>query len=181
MTEELRTQMDALRTIAPRLNQSSEDAARIIAEMHAFLEGLNLGIVGEGHCYKSASHIEHDPDDNINPASRRRQVASYLVYDRGPVGNAFSIHVRHDTSAPDPYDQAGGYEVVDTDAESWGSCSRNDRLKAFATLPTLLESIFKNATRAAEEAEKTTGLVRETMSSLGIEPTQVKKGSKTRG
>jgi hypothetical protein len=159
MTEELRTQMESLRAIAPRLNGATNQAAAAIKAADDFLADLSLGVPALGGPYEERSAA--DPDD---AATAKDVVFSYLAYGRLGVTGRYSIHVVERTERPvvDGWGNIESWEVIGEDARAWSGCPRDQKLKSFAKLPALLGNIADEAKLLAEKAEETGALV-ETM------------------
>jgi hypothetical protein len=159
MTEELRAKMEELREMAPRLNKTSDSASAIIKAVEEFLNKLGIGIPGLGPWFQS--HVE-DTDDGP------REYNWYLAY--GRLHGNFCIHVQVQ-KCKEEMSTYGFMDNVLLDQELvvWSSCSRDVKLKSFATLPSLLTNILNNAKEQAEAADKAAGTVGEMLATLGIE------------
>jgi hypothetical protein len=160
MTEELRAKMEELRAIAPRLNKTSDSASTLIRTVETFLDDLGIGVSGTSRCFDQ--ELAQGWEDDVT-----RTMFSYLAY--GRVRGDFRIHVLRQTTHEEMNTFGFMGDVVDAEEEvHWSSLSREDKLKSFAQLPSLLDSILSNAKSQVEEADKAAATVGEMLSTLGV-------------
>jgi hypothetical protein len=156
MTDELREKIESLRAITPRLNKAIDAAAATIKTANDFLAEVGIGVSGESSCYTSEPH-PNPPDHRV------WQVDSHLAYGRYGSDGKFCIHIVCLDQASDDGDN---WEILGRQSWAWGSLSREEKLKSFAMLPSLLDNIVANALRITEEAEKAEATIRKTMDAL---------------
>src|SRR4051794_21844527 len=92
MTEQLREQIERLRSVAPKLNAATEEAARVLQEVEKFLgEVLSLGISA------TSSDFHEEPADPSD-AGDERIIVYRLAYDR--LHGKFQFHTLEQTQEP---------------------------------------------------------------------------------
>jgi hypothetical protein len=163
MTDKMRKKMESLRAITPRLNKATDAAAATLKAVDEFLAELGVGVPAASSAFKQwpVEAAERGGTPNLGQYS--------LAYDRTHFcSNRFCIHVLEQTFTTDGNGQID--DLIDETQHNWASFSRADKLKAFAELPSLIDSIASEATRIAERAEKAEATVRETMAALGSGP-----------
>jgi hypothetical protein len=142
MTDELKLRMARLREIAPRLNNATDQASRLVAMVEKFLaDELHIGIATESSEFNSWSAGKDEAD-------RHQVICQTLAF--GRVGAAFRIHVVDETRIMD--DDGSWGESVARLQTPWPACGRETKLRAFEKLPELLDNIIKETERLAETA-----------------------------
>jgi hypothetical protein len=152
MTSELQKRLRALREIAPRLNNATDEANRIVGMVDNLLKELRLGISAESHCFDARrEQIVDDEDGHVTD----QETCRHLAY--GRVQGSYGIHILETISqAP----QGGKLEHVDENRIPWSSCDRETRLEAFKELPDLLDLLLKEATNVVGMAERTAEMIK---------------------
>ncbi len=145
MTDELKKRMARLRELAPRLNNATDQASRLVAMVDKFLvEELHIGISAESTEFNSWS-TGKDEDDN------ERVIRQTLAF--GRVGAGYRIHVVEETVIVDK--EGRGQELIGKQATAWPSCGRETKMRAIEKLPELLDKIIQETERLAETAGDT--------------------------
>ncbi len=164
MTEELRKRMASLRSIAPKLNQATDSAAAVISKLEAFLGELHVGIEGRAEAYDARA----DPDAD---EERPQTIRSRMAY--GRINDKFAIHVVRETWTKvvisiswRENDPNAKPEFVSEERVAWSSVGRQEKLKAFATIEELLDSIEGNAKEVEEKANEASGKLNEMLKTL---------------
>jgi len=151
MTDELKKRMERLRLIAPRLNNATDQASKLVAMVERFLaEELRIGVAAKTSEF-------HSWDEGTTDEGESRRVIQTLAF--GRVGPGYRIHVVTETGV---VDAAGKWQETTQRAETlWPSCSRETKLKAFEKLPELLDAIIASAEEPAQTADETASKVEE--------------------
>jgi hypothetical protein len=151
MTEELKKRMARLREIAPRLNNTTDQASKLVAMVETFLaQELKIGVAAKTSEFNSW-------DEGATDDGESRRSIQTLAF--GRVGAQYRIHVLNETGI---LDAAGCWQETTQKVETlWPSCSRETKLKAFEKLPELLDAIIANAERLAKTALETASQVEE--------------------
>src|SRR5262249_4278661 len=148
MTDELKRRMARLREIAPRLNASTDQASRLVAQVEKFLvEELHIGVSAE-ICYEE---LPAGTDDDNHVLRMRHSLAF------GRSGGSLRIHVLRESVAVD--EASSTRTTLAQERMLWPSCSRETKLKAFEKLPELLDRIIEEAERLAQTSESTRAAV----------------------
>ncbi len=145
MTDELKQRMARLRAIAPRLNNATDQASKLVALVERFLtEELRIGISAESSGFNSWSAGKDEDGKSL-------MVHQTLAF--GRVNGAYRIHVVDELRIVD--DEGGPQGLVSRQATLWPSCGREIKLRAVEKLPELLDKIINETERLAETAGET--------------------------
>jgi hypothetical protein len=145
MTDELKKRMARLRELAPRLNNATDQASRLVATVEKFLvEELHIGISAESTEFNSWSTGKDEHDNE-------RVVRQTLAF--GRVGAGYRIHVVEETAIVD--NEGRRQELIGKQATPWPSCGRETKMRAIEKLPELLDRIIQETERLAETAGDT--------------------------
>lgn len=149
MTDELQRKMDALRAAASKLNAATNQAAKTVSALDQFLgEELSLGVSARSSCFHQESAPRIDDDEDLDAGER--SIFSYLAY--GRVAGTFRLHVLDSIQRRT---EAGAWEELQVQETYWSSCSREVKLRSFACLPELLETLTKITESMASGAMET--------------------------
>lgn len=151
MTEELRQRLASLRTIAPQLNNATNDASAVVQSVERLLgEELSLGV----------SAVSSEFDVSVEPITNsdgdNALTRSHLAY--GRVAGKYRVFILRNS-----FDEDSG-EPLCSGQTPWSSAPREDKLLSFSKLPELLGLIADGAKRLADESTKT---VSEVLSLIG--------------
>jgi hypothetical protein len=151
MTDELKKRMARLREIAPRLNNTTDQASKLVAMVEKFLaEELRIGLGAK------TSEFNAWDEGNTEDGESRRTIQNLAF---GRVGAQYRIHVITETGI---LDAARCWQETTQRVETlWPSCSRETKLKAFEKLPELLDAIIASAENLAKTADETASQVEE--------------------
>lgn len=159
MAEELNGRLDVLRAIAPRLNQATDEATRIVLAVEDLLvKQLGIGISAESECL-NYHHVVVERDGE-------REIVAFQYLAFGRVLGSYRIHVLN----REQYLEDNSWEVRSEERTPWGSCSREEKLDAFQKLPQLLDEIINKAERLAKAADETAVKVKEFGLDISPEP-----------
>lgn len=138
-SEELRAAVESLRSLAPRLNQVTDDANAIVRDVEHFLnEECSLGV----HACVNIKRYDADNDAGEWLEYRRvgpRYRIAFVVSDEG--GNDVSV-------------------------KAWSDCPRQEKLQSFAVLPALLAKVAASVEAELKKAEDTAKAVSSTLAVL---------------
>jgi hypothetical protein len=144
MAESLRSQIARLRELAPRLNDVTDKANRLVQIVEKLLgEELSLGVSG------SAVISDHAQDGN-------RQTVR-LLYSR--YDGKFRLHI-HDYTLLDD-----GQEFETNTV--WSSAARDVKLAAFQKIPDLLADITQKVEQAIEQTEGAGRTIQDLIAAIG--------------
>ena len=146
--DKLQRSIGHLRVLAPRLNQVTDDAARVVQRVEKFLnEECKIGVPAyyavnegfEGEVYRQIAYMRH--------GDRFRIVVRHFKYVTS------SGELVHDRELQQPL-------VDNVEATAWSECPRGTKLETFPYLPFLLDEVrkevetsIKNATEASAAIE----------------------------
>jgi hypothetical protein len=157
MTGGLRDKLASLRDLAPRLNATVDQASEVVRHVDEYLEGLGLGVSAMAPPFDDRpTPPPSGPEEGVEP-----RVSSHLAY--GRLNGSFRIHVVERTGRKD---SRGDREAEADRPVAWSSCPREAKLRAFATLPDLLDEIATSAQRLVAVADSTAVTVGEILASL---------------
>jgi hypothetical protein len=157
MTNELTSQLLALRGVAPRINSVLDDVNDIIKRVErALVTEMAIAVVASTADAFSERRLNMK-DAETGEITEYRQ-DRYLSY--GRIGGEYCIHVtellfKRDGERWRP-PQPGTSEQI-----PWSQCDRETRLKAFVKLPQLLARIIRANEKLAELADETAKKVEE--------------------
>lgn len=161
MTAEMRKKLERLRAVAPRLNQATTEAGRVIEAVEKFLGELSLGITAE-HLI-AARPPDARPDSDPDEERPLEEIDARFVY--GKYAGGFRLLVRDVLTRRSEIGQWVDVEVLDE--TPWPSCPRELKLASFARLPALLDTIISKAEDLAEKSEGTSQVVRDLLDAMG--------------
>lgn len=158
MTYELKDTFRRLREVAPELHSTLEQAGDQVAYLESLLgEQLQVGVRACGVEYDQSSFLR---DDDIGRSS------SYLAYER--CGGRWRI-----VSVVEEFVQVDGvWRGIESTREAtpWASCPMETKLRAFATLPSLLDALGVRIEHLLEQLPAATEVVVIFRAALGIMP-----------
>ncbi len=142
MNDELKSRMERLRRLAPRLNSATDQAARLGNLVEKFLvDELRMGISAESSPFNTWS----TGSDEVGNEQRTIQTLAF-----GRASGGYRLHVVEATERVDAL--AGAHDIISRKATLWSSCGRETKLRAVDKLPELLDKITLEAERLAETA-----------------------------
>jgi hypothetical protein len=162
MTDELKRRLDALRKVAPKLRAVADDANKIVKDVEKVLvEEMGIGVSATANAFLIKRQRETDDNERV----REEEVSSYLAF--GRVDGSYCIHVliEHQERG----DNGWFTETVESKRVRWSQCDRETRLRAFETLPKLLDVILHFAEELAKKADATAAKIREMTTDNGVE------------
>lgn len=161
MTKELRDKLAALRAIAPKLNQATDEATAIVQSVERLLgEDLKLGIASEYYFHQRMADGHENDDGDGAPV-----VDVSLAY--GRVNGRFCLHVLEVTSRKGDGEEEGKTVTIGVERTPWSSCSRELKLQSFTKLPKLLGRIADRAGELAKSASEASKTVRDLLDAMG--------------
>ena len=135
MTKELKAHVERIRKLSPKLNETTDQAARIVEQVEKFLgDECSVGISASAG-FKRGTVIADD--EYIRSWSA-------LVYER--ISGKFRIGVAVETYRVDDRDEF--VSDISREVTVWSSADRETKLAAFEKLPDLLEEIADKAEKA---------------------------------
>lgn len=137
MKNDLRESIEALRALAPRLNQITDQATETIKAVEQFLSDKGVGIT---------AYAKVDGEDDT-PAG------TYIAYKRH-AGKFRIVIVDSDTDGDD------------VNTRTWAECPRDEKLAALAQLPSLLSNIARFADVQVTKSAQTVALVSDLIKAL---------------
>jgi hypothetical protein len=167
VTDPINKNLGAMRAVAARLDAKAAEAAKIVQAFEALLDELDLEVTAEV-CFESrAATTAGDEDD-----TSRTEFNVSLGY--GRVDGGYRIHVVEEPRRADLGPgrcRDSGWQTVASARTTWPSCPRGLRLRSFAALPTLLDTITAEAGQligaAAAACEALRGVVGPTAAAAG--------------
>jgi hypothetical protein len=165
MTSELQKKLRALREIAPELNAAADEANRVVTEVDNALRDMKLGVSATAGVFdRSVEPIrdedgeddEDEADEDDGGAPRYRETLYYLAY--GRVQGRYGIHVlsnffEGDTPRENKY--------VGCKETEWSGVGRETRMKAFPSLPGLLDGLLEAAKKKLATARNAAQAVKD--------------------
>jgi hypothetical protein len=160
--QELSATINALRNIAPKLNEQTDRAAETARAVETFLsDELSIGLPAEV-VFREEDLQESSEDDDAPTVMHEYHS---LAYDRHARSLRLLVRIERIIEGVD--DRGFGENRSEIVSETpWPECARDVKLASFAALPGLLREIEKTATRAIEQTETTATTVAEIMSAL---------------
>jgi hypothetical protein len=155
MSSKLETSLDALRAVMPTVNAAADQATGIVRMVeHVLVEELKVGISAESPQY--LEYRRRDLDDESSRATLER-VEQHIAF--GRVRGTYCIHLKEVTFHQGEYGIL--LDRVFSEETPWSQCDREMRLRLFAFLPGLIESIVEQAKALAKEGRATAAKVKE--------------------
>jgi hypothetical protein len=161
MTDELKTAIEALKAVSPKLNKKTDEIDALVQRVESFLnEECSIGI--EQSVFFDRDEIE------------KGELERYLKYTRCSGGYRLAISectYEYDLDEDGSRIQtgyAGIYEkrLVNEEVKPWSECGRALKLRAFPSLPQLIAQIAKKANDYLESTEKATETVKQVLRAL---------------
>jgi len=168
MTEELKMKLAKLRTLAPKLNEATDEAAAVIATVERLLgQELSLGVTAQQwYGQRTAEGYESDEDDESHRLDEAPTVSMALAY--GRVDGRFCIHVVEETTRDGVDDRNFATTfTLSVERTPWISCPRDMKLESFAALPGLLGGLADEVERLTSKAAETSKAARELLDAMG--------------
>lgn len=145
MTDNLRQQVARLRDLSPRLNEVTDQAARVVLAVEKFLnDECSIGIPARVR-YKSVQDDDGCQED------------FWLNYDR--FQGKFRLYVSEATVIQGNVDH--------TEETAWASCRRDVKLASFQAIPQLLQAISDQVERAIQETDGASKTIADLLRAMG--------------
>jgi hypothetical protein len=152
MTEKKDSIVGELRQVSSQLNQATDDAAKMVAEVETFLNNeCSVGV---------PASVEFAEDRSVAATPIKR----YLSYAR--VNGKFRIAI---TSVAFVVDEDGDDVQKELEPIAWPSAPRDYKLASIAVMPELLKAIVSEAAMKIEKASGAVDAVSEVLSALRTE------------
>jgi hypothetical protein len=156
MSAKLRQQIESLRSLAPLLNNATDEAAQVVQAVEQFLgEQLSLGVSAESGAFEQQPRTI-DGTEHLT--------VSCLAY--GRLAGKYRLHVLITTERQNlatPWDNG----IISSEQTAWSSCPREVKLQSFSKLPELLGILAEKADQLAREVSETSTTVRDLLSAIG--------------
>jgi hypothetical protein len=156
MVSKLNKSLNALRAIAPAINEAADEANRVVKEVeHTLVRELGIGVSATSEVTREWRRRDVDDDGEATD----EEVREYLGF--GRVMGSYCIHVVESVYHKD----GNGWfnDEVDMTETAWSICDRETRLRTFEGLPSLLENLAEAAKKVAESGKSTATKIRELM------------------
>ena len=152
--------IERLRTLSPQLNESTDEANRVVAMVETFLnDECSIGLPAEVVVCKVTKRIE-TPSDNRYEDPKTTTAVEYTTLNYERVDGTFRIAVEVGLS------HEGGDEWEQTSLTPWASCPRSVKLATFPKLGDLLTEICESTEKAIEQTTETSKAVEEILGAL---------------
>ena len=151
-----------LRTLSPQLNESTDEANRVVAMVEKFLnDECSIGLPAEVGVSTRTLRVEADDDDEATTATE------YTTLNYARVDGTFRIAVEVGLSH-EGADERGmaRTEWEQTSLTPWASCPRSVKLETFPSLADLLKAICESTEKAIEQTAETSKAVEDILGAL---------------